>query len=105
VFPGRIDISKLFIMKIIIIGGGFGGVNLALGLAGNKNYDVTLVDRNNYNFFSPLIYQVATAFLEPSSISYPFRKLFYGKTNMHFRFGKLKKVITHKTKLYLLKAN
>jgi len=88
-------------MKIIIIGGGFGGVNLARGLAGNKSYEVTLVDRNNYNFFSPLIYQVATAFLEPSSISYPFRKLFYGKTNMHFRLGELKKVIPAENKIIL----
>jgi NADH dehydrogenase len=88
-------------MKIIIIGGGFGGVNLALGLAGNKSYEVTLVDRNNYNFFSPLIYQVATAFLEPSSISYPFRKLFNGKTNLHFRLGELKKVVTGENKIVL----
>jgi len=85
----------------IIIGGGFGGVNLALGLAGNKGYEVTLVDRNNYNFFSPLIYQVATAFLEPSSISYPFRKLFDGKTNLHFRLGELKKVIANENKIVL----
>jgi NADH dehydrogenase len=88
-------------MKIIIIGGGFGGVNLALGLGGNKNYDVTLVDRNNYNFFPPLIYQVATAFLEPTSISYPFRKLFDGKTNLHFRLGELKKVIAGENKIIL----
>ena len=88
-------------MKIIIIGGGFGGVNLALGLEGNKSYEVTLVDRNNYNFFSPLIYQVATAFLEPSSISYPFRKLFYGKTNLHFRLGELKRVLTSENKIIL----
>ena len=88
-------------MKIIIIGGGFGGVNLALGLAGNKSYEVTLVDRNNYNFFPPLIYQVATAFLEPSSISYPFRKLFKGKTNLHFRLGEFKKVIAGQNKIIL----
>lgn len=88
-------------MKIIIIGGGFGGVNLALGLAGNKSYEVTLVDRNNYNFFSPLIYQVATAFLEPSSISYPFRKLFYGKPNLHFRLGELKEAITSEKRIIL----
>jgi NADH dehydrogenase len=88
-------------MKIIIIGGGFGGVNLALGLAGNKGYEVTIIDRNNYNFFSPLIYQVATAFLEPSSISYPFRKLFDGKTNLHFRLAELKTVITNENKIIL----
>ena len=88
-------------MKIVIIGGGFAGVNLSLDLAKNKNYEVTLVDKNNYNFFPPLIYQVATAFLEPSSISYPFRKLFSGKDNLHFRLGELEKVHVHDNKITL----
>lgn len=74
-------------MKVVIIGGGFAGVNLANELANNKDFDVTLVDKNNYNFFPPLIYQVATAYLEPSAISYPFRKYFRGKENIHFRMG------------------
>jgi len=74
-------------MKVVIIGGGFAGVNLANELADNKNFEVTLVDKNNYNFFPPLIYQVATAYLEPSSISYPFRKYFRGKDNIAFRMG------------------
>ena len=42
-------------MKIVIIGGGFAGINLARNLAGNKNFEVTLVDKNNYNFFPPII--------------------------------------------------
>ncbi len=79
-------------MKIVIIGGGFAGINLAKGLAGDKNFDVTLVDKNNYNFFPPLIYQVATAFLEPSSISYPFRKLLIHNANVHFRLGEVQSV-------------
>ncbi|MES2484677.1 MAG: FAD-dependent oxidoreductase, partial [Bacteroidota bacterium] len=74
-------------MKVVIIGGGFAGVNLANELAENKNFEVILVDKNNYNFFPPLIYQVATAYLEPSSISYPFRKYFRGKDNITFRMG------------------
>ncbi len=76
-------------MKIVIVGGGFAGINLAKDLAGNKNFDVTLVDKNNYNFFPPLIYQVATAYLEPSSISYPFRKLFAKTPNVRFRLGEV----------------
>lgn len=76
-------------MKVVIIGGGFAGINLARNLAGNKNFDVTLVDKNNYNFFPPLIYQVATAYLEPSSISYPFRKYFSDMPNIKFRLGEL----------------
>lgn len=88
-------------MRIIIIGGGFGGVNLAKGLANDKNYEIILVDKINYNFFPPLIYQVGTAFLEPSSISYPFRKLFFGKKNIHFRLGELLKVVPAENKIIL----
>ena len=70
-------------MRIVIVGGGFAGVNLALDLAKSKDHEIILVDKNNYNFFPPLIYQVATAFLEPSSISYPFRK-FALRNVLHF---------------------
>ena len=59
--------------KIIIVGGGFAGLNLAKKLS-NNHFEVTVVDRNNYHFFPPLLYQVSTAFVEPSNISYPFRK-------------------------------
>lgn len=88
-------------MKIVIVGGGFAGVNLAQGLAGNKNFDITLVDKNNYNFFPPLIYQVATAFLEPSSISYPFRKLFRNAGNIRFRMGEVLSVNIAENKVIL----
>ncbi len=87
--------------RIVIIGGGFAGINLALELGKKKHYQVTLVDKNNYNFFPPLIYQVATAFLEPSSISYPIRKLFRSKSNLHFRLGELLKVIPESKQLVL----
>ncbi|RRN77546.1 NAD(P)/FAD-dependent oxidoreductase, partial [Pseudoxanthomonas sp. SGD-10] len=73
--------------KIVIIGGGFAGINLAQNLRGDDAFQVTLVDKNNYNFFPPLIYQVATGFLENSNISYPFRKLFRGNTNIRYRLG------------------
>ncbi len=88
-------------MKIVIIGGGFAGLNLAKELVNQNEIQVTLVDKNNYNFFPPLIYQVATAFLEPSSISYPFRKLFAGKKNLHFRLGNLLKVNPSENKIIL----
>lgn len=88
-------------MKIVIIGGGFAGLNLAKELVNQNEIQVTLVDKNNYNFFPPLIYQVATAFLEPSSISYPFRKLFAGKKNLQFRLGNLVKVIPSENKIIL----
>ena len=78
---------------IVIVGGGFAGINLAKELAKDAAFQITLIDKNNYNFFPPLIYQVATGFLEPSSISYPFRKLFANRKNVHFRLAKLIKVL------------
>jgi NADH dehydrogenase len=88
-------------MEIVIIGGGFAGINLAKELLNHKEIQVTLVDKNNYNFFPPLIYQVATGFLEPSSISYPFRKFFAGKKNLQFRLGNLLKVNPLENKIIL----
>jgi NADH dehydrogenase len=76
-------------MKVIIIGGGFAGMNLANKLARYKSIQVTLVDRNNYNFFPPLLYQVSTSFIEASNISYPFRKMFQHKENLRFYYGSL----------------
>lgn len=78
--------------RIVIVGGGFAGLNLAKKLSGNKHFEVTVVDINNYHFFPPLLYQVATAFIEPSNISYPFRKLFQGRNNIRFHMGSLLKV-------------
>ncbi|WP_138485159.1 NAD(P)/FAD-dependent oxidoreductase [Dyadobacter bucti] len=76
--------------NIIIIGGGFGGINLAKELLNNPlQGQVILVDRNNYNFFPPLLYQVATGFLDVSGISYPYRRLFRNHSNFHFRMGEL----------------
>jgi NADH dehydrogenase len=91
------NISK----KLVIIGGGFGGVNLALGLKNNPAFQITLVDKNNYNFFPPLIYQVATGFLENSNISYPFRKLFRKYKNIAFRLGEFMRLdpATHTIRL------
>src|SRR4249920_3315942 len=88
----HVGVQKNIPKKLVIIGGGFGGVNLALALKNNPAFLITLVDKNNYNFFPPLIYQVATGFLENSNISYPFRKLFRRYSNIHFRLGELIKV-------------
>ena len=74
-------------MKIVIVGGGFGGLNLAKKLVCKEDFNVTIVDRNNYHFFPPLLYQVSTSFIEPSNITYPFRKMFQGKSNFRFYLG------------------
>lgn len=79
-------------MKVVIIGGGFAGLNLSKKLAGNTQIEVTLVDKNNYHFFPPLLYQVATAFIEPSNISYPFRRMFQYKHNLRYYMGSLVKI-------------
>src|SRR5580698_680673 len=92
---------KKEIKNIVIIGGGFAGINLAKKLAGSSYYQVTLVDKNNYHFFAPLLYQVATGFLETSSISYPFRKLFSRNDNIHFRLGECIGVDTSTHTCYL----
>ncbi|MGV8994887.1 MAG: NAD(P)/FAD-dependent oxidoreductase [Flavobacterium sp.] len=87
--------------KIVIIGGGFAGINLARKMGGKKGVQVTLVDRNNYNFFPPLLYQVATGMLDVSSISIPFRTLLRGKKNLHFRLGELEEILTAQKKVKL----
>jgi NADH dehydrogenase len=76
--------------RIIIIGGGFAGINLAKGL---KNIDatVTMLDRNNFHTFQPLLYQVATSGLEVSSIAYPLRKVL-GRKNFFFRMADVKHI-------------
>ncbi|MDR6462589.1 NAD(P)/FAD-dependent oxidoreductase [Chryseobacterium sediminis] len=86
---------------IVIIGGGFAGINLIRSLANHPDYHITLVDKNNYNFFPPLIYQVATSVLEPSSISFPFRKLFSGYHNFSFWMGEFRELISDEKKILL----
>lgn len=80
------------VRKVVVVGGGFAGINFIKELSRHKNFQITLVDRNNYHFFPPLLYQVATAFIEPSNISYPFRRMFQEKTNLRFHLGCLIRV-------------
>ncbi|MBE7168985.1 MAG: NAD(P)/FAD-dependent oxidoreductase [Williamsia sp.] len=89
---------------IVVIGGGFAGLHFIRGIAGSKPYTVTLVDKNNYNQFTPLVYQVATGFLEPSNISYPFRKFLRKRTNIRFHLGELVKVSPEEHLAYLSNA-
>ena len=81
--------------RIVIVGGGLGGLELAFKLV-DDDYQVVLIDKNNYHQFPPLIYQVASGGLEPSSISFPFRRLFQGKKNFFFRMAKVESVNTDK---------
>ncbi|MGL4331281.1 MAG: NAD(P)/FAD-dependent oxidoreductase [Bacteroidales bacterium] len=70
--------------RVVIVGGGFGGLRLARKI--DRNYfQVVLIDKNNYHQFQPLFYQVATSGIEPSDISFPFRKIFQHEKNIYFR--------------------
>jgi NADH dehydrogenase len=72
--------------RVVIVGAGFGGLNAARALAGAP-VDVTVVDRDNYHGFWPLLYQVATAGLGPDDIAHPIRGLFADAPNVHVRLG------------------
>ncbi|MFO7964331.1 MAG: NAD(P)/FAD-dependent oxidoreductase [Desulfobacterales bacterium] len=68
---------------VLIVGGGFAGLNTAKVLAGKGKVHVTLLDRNNYHLFQPLLYQVAMAGLNPSDIAVPIRSIFSRHKNIH----------------------
>ena len=74
--------------RIVIIGGGFGGLQVARQLR-KQNCEVFLIDRNNYHTFQPLLYQVATGGLEPDSIAFPLRKIFINQHNLTFRVAEV----------------
>jgi len=77
--------------RIIIIGGGFGGLEIAKALKGSKA-QIVLFDRYNHHTFQPLLYQVATSGLETSSIVFPFRKRFANYTDFYFRLGEVHQI-------------
>ena len=91
----KANIERTDKKRIVIVGGGLGGLELASKLV-DDDYQVVLVDKNNYHQFPPLIYQVASGGLEPSSISFPFRRLFQGKKDFFFRMAKVESVNTDK---------
>ncbi len=84
---------------VVVVGGGFAGLEFIKTLGNSNQYNIILVDCNNYNFFPPLIYQVSTGFMEPSAISYPFRKILRDKKSVRFRLGALKEVVPSENKI------
>ncbi len=78
--------------RVVIIGGGFGGIRLAKGLK-NKGFQVVMLDRHNYHTFQPLLYQVATAGLEPDSIAGPLRKLLKHYKDFYFRMALVNRIV------------
>ncbi|MCB0635440.1 MAG: NAD(P)/FAD-dependent oxidoreductase [Lewinella sp.] len=87
----KINIPETSQERVVIIGGGFAGLAVARELA-DSDYQVVLLDRNNYHQFQPLFYQVAMSGLEPSSIVFPFRKLFRSHPNVYFRVAEVEKI-------------
>ena len=86
-------------MKVVIVGAGFGGLRLARKLNNKPGFEVILIDRFNYHQFQPLFYQVATAGLDASNISFPLRKVFHNSKNVRIRLAELKQVIPGDNKI------
>ena len=84
--------------RIVIIGGGFGGMNLIKKLK-KTDYQVVLLDKRNFHPFQPLLYQVSTSGLEPESIAYPLRKIIRRQKNMHFRLAEVHRIDTQLQKV------
>ncbi len=86
-------------MKLVIIGGGFGGLRLARTLNNKPGFDITLIDKYNFHQFQPLFYQVATAGLDASNISFPLRKVFHNSKNVRFRMAEVQQIISAQNKV------
>lgn len=84
--------------RVVIIGGGFGGLSLFNQLK-NKAFQVVLIDKHNYHNFQPLMYQVATSGLEASSITYPIRKVMQDRKEAYFRMAMVEKIDTENKKV------
>src|SRR5215210_5168700 len=78
--------------KVVIIGAGFAGLRLARKLNNHPGFEVLLIDKFNYHQFQPLFYQVATAALDASNISFPLRKAFHKSKNVRIRIEEVKQV-------------
>jgi NADH dehydrogenase len=86
-----IDIPKIYLKRVVIVGGGFAGIELAKRL--RRTHQVVMIDKNNYHTFQPLLYQVATAGIEADSIAFPLRKIFKGQKHFYFRMAEAKEII------------
>lgn len=90
-----INIQRNQKKRVVIVGGGLGGLRLAEDLYGS-GMQVVLIDKNNFHQFPPLIYQIASAGIDPSSISFPFRQIFRKRKDFYFRMAEARMVDTEK---------
>ena len=86
-------------IKVVIVGAGFAGLRLARKLNNKPGFEVLLIDKFNYHQFQPLFYQVATAALDPSNISFPLRKAFHKSKNIRIRLGELQRIDSASNKI------
>src|SRR5579862_9755932 len=86
--------------RVVIVGGGFGGLRAAQALK-SELVDVTLIDRRNYHLFQPLLYQVATGSLSPGQISAPLRSVLSRQRNTRVLLGSVEDVDADSKRLYL----
>ena len=86
------NIPQSNLPRVVIIGGGFAGVNMVKAFA-NRNVQVVLIDKRNYHTFQPLLYQVSSAGLEPDSIAYPLRKIIKKHKTSFFRLAQVEQIL------------
>jgi NADH dehydrogenase len=87
------------VIKVLIVGAGFAGLRLARKLNNKPGFEVLLIDKVNYHQFQPLFYQVATAALDASNISFPLRKAFHNSKNVRIRVEKVKQILPEQNKI------
>lgn len=85
--------------KIVVIGGGFAGLRFARRLSGKSGQKVIIIDKVNHHMFQPLFYQVACGRIEPSNISFPFRKIFQKSRNVQFRLLEVENILPEENKI------
>ncbi|MEQ8240993.1 MAG: NAD(P)/FAD-dependent oxidoreductase [Cyclobacteriaceae bacterium] len=98
------NLEKNHLPRVVVVGAGFAGINLIKQLS-KEDVQLVLVDQNNYHTFQPLVYQVATASLEPGAISSPVRGMFAGQENFHFRMAEALSVDVDNYKLITSKGD
>lgn len=86
-------------MNVVIVGAGFAGLRLARNLNNKPGFDIILLDKYNYHQFQPLFYQVATASLDASNISFPLRKAFHKSKNVRIRVGEVIEILPSENKI------
>ena len=99
--PAMLPYLKGVVHKVLILGGGFGGLYAARAL-GHAPVDVTLIDRRNFHLFQPLLYQVATGALSPADISAPIRQILHKNRNTRVLLGEAKDIDPKARKLTLV---